>query len=583
MFNAVLDGTGMLSGESAVGQYPEAVLTMRQICRSRNLPEIRAGLRSRGSLSDSSIRSSKPPSMPRVETEQLDAALIVVTAFGPDRAGPQQSQITASILALSRTAQVARSLSLCWGVRRSCSPKHRGRSACWRPGSIGQNLRNRPRASVRPAQRPGRRARGRLGRVGRVNPLSPNRPSRPDVQQPRRINPAALVMAAPTIFQQFFKTQAGGGALLVACACAALVAANSGWANVYNRLWATPITVGAGGHPVADASSGDQRRVDGDLLPAGRSRDQARSLAGALLAARRHCRLPVRSAGWPSRRQLRSDGGAGLRLADGPFRWRPTSPPSGLWRWSAPSRPASRSFGRAGHRRRYRRRAGDRDLLCGPDRLACSGNGRPVPVVSHRLEHLRVRWLPLYLLPGLGLWFFVHESGIHATIAGVLLAFAIPARTRINASEYSTRTRDLLGQFDRTETGDLLVLTSKGQQEAIFALERASEQATAPLLRLEHGLHGLSAFIIMPLFALSNAGVALHGLFMDRVTVAVVLGLAVGKPLGIMGAALVATRTRLAALPTGVNWMALHGCAWLAGIGFTMSLFIACVRRNPLL
>jgi NhaA family Na+:H+ antiporter len=201
------------------------------------------------------------------------------------------------------------------------------------------------------------------------------------------------------------------------------------------------------------------------------------------------------------------------------------------------------------------------------------------------LNHLRVGWLPLYLLPGLGLWFFVHESGIHATIAGVLLAFAIPARTRINASEYSTRTRDLLDQFDRTETGDLLVLTSKGQQDAIFALERASEQATAPLLRLEHGLHGLSAFIIMPLFALSNAGVALHGLFVDRVTVAVVLGLAVGKPLGIMGAAFVATRTGLASLPTGVNWMALHGCAWLAGIGFTMSLFIATLafEGTPLL
>src|SRR4029077_18550392 len=132
-----------------------------------------------------------------------------------------------------------------------------------------------------------------------------------------------------------------------------------------------------------------------------------------------------------------------------------------------------------------------------------------------------------------------HESGVHATVAGILVALAIPVRTRINAAEYSARTRDLLADFDRAETGDLSVLTSKGQQEAIFALERASEQATAPLLRLEHGLHGLSAFIIMPLFALANAGVALHGLFVDRVTVAVVLGLAVGKPLGIMGAALV--------------------------------------------
>ena len=79
----------------------------------------------------------------------------------------------------------------------------------------------------------------------------------------------------------------------------------------------------------------------------------------------------------------------------------------------------------------------------------------------------------------------------------------------------------------------------------------------------------------MPLFACSNAGVSFNGSSIDRVTLGVVLGLAVGKPLGITGAAFAAIRLRLAALPDGVNWTALHGCAWLGGIGFTMSLFIA--------
>jgi NhaA family Na+:H+ antiporter len=119
------------------------------------------------------------------------------------------------------------------------------------------------------------------------------------------------------------------------------------------------------------------------------------------------------------------------------------------------------------------------------------------------------------------------------------------------------------------------VLTSKGQQEAIIGLERASEGVTAPLLRLEHALHGFSAFGVMPLFALANAGVGLNGSFGGGVTLAVILGLTIGKPLGITGAALAAVRLRLASLPDGVSWTALHGCAWLGGIGFTMSLFIA--------
>jgi len=191
------------------------------------------------------------------------------------------------------------------------------------------------------------------------------------------------------------------------------------------------------------------------------------------------------------------------------------------------------------------------------------------------LNVLSVRRLTPYLILGLALWFFVHESGVHATIAGVLLAMAIPTRTRINASQFSARARGLLDDFDRGETGDGIVLTSKSQQKAIVALERASEGVMAPLLRLQHGLHGLSAFVIMPLFAFSNAGVGLTGSLGGRVRLAVILGLVIGKPLGIMGLALAAVRLRLASLPHGVTWTALHGCAWLGGIGFTMSLFIA--------
>src|SRR5216110_727693 len=187
-----------------------------------------------------------------------------------------------------------------------------------------------------------------------------------------------------------------------------------------------------------------------------------------------------------------------------------------------------------------------------------------------------VRHLWAYLLAGVVLWLLVHASGVHATIAGVALAFTIPTHTRINAVEFSREAHSLLGDFDRRETGDSLVLTSKGQQEALFSLKRASEGVTAPVLRLERALHNFSAFAVMPLFAFANAGVKID-LSMQHLEIGlgVLVGLVFGKPLGIMAAALVAVKMGIARLPMGVSWRSLLGYGCLAGIGFTMSLFIA--------
>ena len=199
-------------------------------------------------------------------------------------------------------------------------------------------------------------------------------------------------------------------------------------------------------------------------------------------------------------------------------------------------------------------------------------------VILVGLNATRIRRLLPFLAVGIVLWFALHESGIHATIAGVVLALTIPVRTRINAEEFSSQARDLLTEFDKAETGDLLVITSKGQQEAIHALERASEGVQAPLLRLEHGLQPLVQYGIMPLFAFANAGVRLGGGEASPavpVTLGVLFGLALGKPLGIMLFSWLAVRLRLAALPAETSWRSLHGAAWLGGIGFTMSLFIA--------
>jgi Na+:H+ antiporter, NhaA family len=204
------------------------------------------------------------------------------------------------------------------------------------------------------------------------------------------------------------------------------------------------------------------------------------------------------------------------------------------------------------------------------------GGAAVVVLILVGFNAMGVRQVWPYLLGGLVLWYFVHESGIHATVAGVVLAFIIPTHTRINAVEFARETRALLDRFERKETGDVVVLTSKRQRGTLFALEHASEGVTAPSLRLEHALHNFSAFVVMPLFAFANAGVRIGGpIEHAEIALGVVAGLIIGKPLGITAAALVTVKSGIAKLPDNVSWASLLGYSCLAGIGFTMSLFIA--------
>jgi Na+:H+ antiporter, NhaA family len=189
-----------------------------------------------------------------------------------------------------------------------------------------------------------------------------------------------------------------------------------------------------------------------------------------------------------------------------------------------------------------------------------------------------IRHSAVYSVLGVLLWYAVHESGIHATVAGVLLAMTIPARTRIDPAEFLERGRAILDEFAQTGVSDAEnVLTSPAQQEAIHALESVAEDAQAPLLKMEDKLHGVVAFGIMPLFALANAGVVLAGAgsaFGSPVTLGVIAGLVLGKPIGITLFAWAAWRMGIASIPA-ITWRQVHGAGWLAGIGFTMSLFIA--------
>jgi NhaA family Na+:H+ antiporter len=164
-------------------------------------------------------------------------------------------------------------------------------------------------------------------------------------------------------------------------------------------------------------------------------------------------------------------------------------------------------------------------------------------------------------------------------VAGVLLAATIPSSPRINPGEFLAKSRSILGEFEKAGAVEEPLHANEDRLSAVRALEGTCEAVETPLQRLEHGLHPWVTFFIMPVFALANAGVVLEGSLLqalgNSVTLGVILGLVIGKPLGITLVSWLAVRSRLAELPAGVGWYRLHAAGWLGGIGFTMALFIA--------
>jgi NhaA family Na+:H+ antiporter len=193
------------------------------------------------------------------------------------------------------------------------------------------------------------------------------------------------------------------------------------------------------------------------------------------------------------------------------------------------------------------------------------------------MNRLGVRSGLAYFLVSVGMWYFMLKSGVHATVAGVLGAFAIPVRSRIDPELFIVRVREYLNQFDQPITERTIILSPE-QQSAVEAIEREALRVQSPLQRLEHRLHYFVAFFVMPIFALANAGVALGGEgglnWTSRVIWGVALGLLIGKPLGIALFSWLAVQLGLAQLPQGINFVHIVGVGFLAGIGFTMALFI---------
>jgi NhaA family Na+:H+ antiporter len=349
--------------------------------------------------------------------------------------------------------------------------------------------------------------------------------------------PARLKKIPLTIFQRFFRTETLGGLILLGFGLAALAIANSPLASAYNHLWEIPLTFGIVPH---ELSLSLHHWINDGLMAVFFllvGLEIKRELLAGELSSAPQAALPIACAigGMVVPAliylifNLRGPGGHGWGIpmaTDIAFAL-------GALNLIAPQAPI-----------------GAKVLLTA---IAIVDDMGSVLVIALFYSHgivwsalggaaitllvliglnlIGIRHLWPYLLGGVVLWCFVRGSGVHATIAGVALAFTIPAGS--------------------------------------------SGSVSSPLLRLEHALHNFSAFVVMPLFAFANAGVKIElSLQHAEIGFGILAGLLLGKPLGIMMAALISVKTGVARLPQAVNWGSLLGYGFLAGIGFTMSLFI---------
>ena len=200
------------------------------------------------------------------------------------------------------------------------------------------------------------------------------------------------------------------------------------------------------------------------------------------------------------------------------------------------------------------------------------------------LRYLGVRSVPIYFLAGMAAWLAVFESGVHPTIVGVVLGLLTPTHAWVVPQGFEAIV-GRVGAFLRSNPSHSATVKPKERHALLRSVEFAARETLSPLERLEVALHPWVSFLIMPLFALANAGVPLTlAGFRDPLALAVIAGLTLGKPLGIVGASWIAERLGIARRPAELRWPLIAGAGILSGIGFTMSLFIASLAfAGPLL
>jgi len=395
-------------------------------------------------------------------------------------------------------------------------------------------------------------------------------------------------------FQEFFRMEAAGGIVLLAAAAAALVWANSPWSESYHHLWTATVTVGFG--DVAMAKPLEMWVNDGLMaiffFVVGL--EIKRQVLVGELASPRRAALPV----------VAAIGGmlvpAAIYLAFN------LGGPGGRG-WAIPTATdiafAIGVLALVGDRVPLSLKVFLTALAIADDlgavlmialfytadiSLPALGVGAAVYALMIAANVLGVRRIGWYGVLGVGLWLAFLESGIHATVAGVLAAMAIPSTARIDKRQFRLRSRELLDEFEILDRVVDSHQISGEQQERIYGLGAVLQHVETPLQRLEHALLPWVTYGIMPIFALANAGLVLTGNVGEQlrhpVTLGIALGLVIGKPVGILAFSWLATAVGVAERPAGASWRQLTGVGMLAGIGFTMSLFIATLAfGQPLL
>ena len=385
-------------------------------------------------------------------------------------------------------------------------------------------------------------------------------------------------------FQDFARKQSSGGILLIIATVVALVWANSPWAESYSNLWHTKLTVGVGGFSISkdlthwindglmavfflvvgleikrEILVGELSSIRGATLPV------VAAVGGAVVPATIFLTINAGtegSAGWGI--PMATD----IAFALGVLALLGEKAPVGLKVFLTALAIVDDIIAVLVIAFFYSSEISWGALGVGVVFLAAL-------VVANLLG---VGKTLVYAVLGIGLWLCFLLSGVHATIAGVLLALTVPASSFINPTAFLERGRYILDRFEKAGEKGENVLTNEERQAALHALNHAAYKLEPPLHELEHALHPWVAFAIMPIFAVANAGLPLSRGISEALTspvaFGIVVGLVVGKQLGITLFAWLAVRSGISELPGDINWRHVYGAGWLAGIGFTMSLFI---------